>query len=298
MPGDELFDVHERCYLRRWLRPRRRRKKLMFNRKLLNTQKIFLVFAGKGGTGKSTVASNLACHLSKAMAGKKLKRNRVGILDADIETPSISYLFGLQEIKHERDPDTRRLIPLSPSRYKNIDIYSMGSMPFISEELGTFWEKEEMRQFLIQSIIDVNWSKCNTIIVDLPAGIDQSIQVFHDVFKKIHGVIIVTQPSGVCVNDVQKAITTCQDLKVPIVGIVENMAGYVCPSCNHHSNPFGRSGASKLASKFELEVIGRIPLMEEISSKGDSGDPCFKDPEGVLDEVTRRIMNTRLNIWG
>lgn len=271
-------------------------------RKLLNTQKVYLVFAGKGGTGKSTVASNIACHLARKHAelqksGMKFKRNRIGILDADIETPSVAYIFGLQDTKHERNPDNRKLIPVHPKDYDNIDIFSMGSMPFVHSDLGTFWDKEEMGQFVLQSIIDVDWKDVNTLVVDLPAGIDQSLEVFKNTFKKIHGVIIVTQPSGIACNDVSKAISACKDLKLPIVGIIENMSGFKCDKCGARHNPFGESGARKLSEKHGIDVIGRIPLMEEVSRAGDSGNPMFHDPEGIFVRVANDIYKTKLGLW-
>ena len=264
-------------------------------RKLMHKFIVFLVFAGKGGTGKSTVASNLACRLSRHLQAEG-KGRRVGLLDADLETPSVAYLFGLQDLKHTRNPDTRRVITVHHKDYPNLDIFSMGSMPFVGEDSGTFWDKEMFRDHVLQSLIDVDWD-IRYLIVDLPAGIDQSIAVFQEVLRKIHGVILVTQPSGVSANDVGKAITACKDLKIPIMGVIENMSEFKCPECGRVSHPLGKDGGYRLATKRGLPLLGNIPLLERASGAGDRKDPYFQDPRKTLDTTAELIYDTRLGFW-
>ncbi len=222
---------------------------------------IIVVGSGKGGVGKSTVALNLALALVHHGA-------RVALLDADIYGPSIPMMLGIRSVGGV-PVENDKIIPIEKFGLK---VMSIG---FIIEE-GTpvIWRGPLLGRALDQFLFDVVWGDIDYMIIDLPPGTGD-IQL--NLAQKINltGGVIVTTPQNVAVLDAQKAAQMFVELKVPLLGIVENMSHYVCPQCGHQAHIFATEGGQDLATKFGRPVLGRIPLVGSIREGSDSGKPVM-----------------------
>lgn len=208
---------------------------------------IIAVASGKGGVGKSTVATNLA--VSLALDGAK-----VGVLDADIYGPNIPIMFGLSGRPRI---DNEKMIPFE--RY-GVEVISMGFL--MPDGEAVVWRGPMLHKAIQQLFTDVRWSPLDYLIVDLPPGTgDAQISLAQSV--PLTGGIIVTSPQAVAVADAMRGATAFQRMEVPILGVVENMAGEI----------FGSGGGQEAAKKLRVDFLARIPLDARVRAGGDSGDP-------------------------
>ena len=231
-----------------------------------------LVLSGKGGVGKSTVAVNLACSL--AAAGKN-----VGLLDVDIHGPSIPTLLNL----------TGNLLPgtgegLLPVEFDNrLKVISIGFLLRDPDD-AVIWRGPMKGKMIKQFIEDVEWGDLDFLIVDSPPGTgDEPLSVVQ-LLEDADGAIIVTTPQQVAISDVRKAITFCRQVDLPILGVLENMSGFVCPHCGKGVDIFNWGGGETMALDMKVPFLGRIPINPDIVRAGDDGTPfihAYSDSEAA-----------------
>ena len=220
--------------------------------------RLIVVGSGKGGVGKSTFSANLAVALHRA--GRK-----VGLVDADIYGPSQPRLFDCEDVK----PTARdqKLVPV-PNDY-GVPILSMGHLVQPGQAIA--W-RGPMAGNALGQLIDAHWGDVTDIIVDLPPGTGD-VQLSMLQKHKPAGAVIVSTPQDLALMDAVRAGHLFDQAGVPVIGLVENMAGYVCPHCGELSDPFGAGGVEAAAAKLDLPFLGRIPLALEIREGGDAGAP-------------------------
>ena len=223
------------------------------------TYKIAII-SGKGGVGKSTVTVNLAT--SFAMQGK-----RVGVLDADIHGPSVPRLLGLegQQAKASQTGLSPVEGPLG-MKVMSIDF-------FLPEQAPTIWRGPLKMRAIRQFLSDVDWGELDFLFIDLPPGTGDEPLSIAQLLPDIDGVVIVTMPSELSSSIVKKAITFAERLNMPIIGVVENMSGFICPHCKERIEIFRSGGGKKMAQEMGVTFLGSIPIDPEVGVDSDEGTP-------------------------
>jgi len=220
-----------------------------------------LVLSGKGGVGKSTVAVNLA--VSLALAGKK-----VGLLDIDIHGPSVPKILNLEG----KTIQAAGNVILPVEMLENLKVMSIGFLLRASSD-AVIWRGPMKYQMIKQFLKDVQWGNLDFLIVDSPPGTgDEPLSVVQ-LLENADGAIIVTTPQEVALFDVRKCITFCRNLNLPILGVLENMSGFVCPKCGERTNIFKSGGGEIMANEMHVPFLGRIPIDPQIVQACDSGKP-------------------------
>lgn len=249
--------------------------KLPIKQRIPNIKSIFLVASGKGGVGKSTVSVNLAAALLQL--GRK-----VGILDADIFGPSIPKLLNMKG--EPRISDSGKLLPLS-----NYGIETMSMGYLVPPENAVVWRGLMVMKGLQQLLFEVEWSNLDYLVIDMPPGTGDT-QLTIGQLLKVDGAVIVTTPQDIALIDAVKGISMFNKVRIPILGLVQNMSYYLCPNCNHESHIFGTDGAYKEAKKNKVEVLGSVPLNEEICLQSDEGKPLvISQPDSKLAQIYKDI---------
>ena len=220
--------------------------------------RIVAIGSGKGGVGKSTLTANLAVALARA--GRK-----VGLVDADIYGPSQPTIFGTEDAKPQAEGD--KLVPV-PTRF-GVPMLSMGHLVEPGKALA--W-RGPMAANAMGQLIDARWGDAELLLLDLPPGTGD-VQITMLQKHKPAGAIIVSTPQDLALIDAQRAAQLFETGKVPLIGLVENMAGYTCPHCGELSDPFGRGGVEKAAEGADIPFLGRIPLAPAIREASDAGQP-------------------------
>ncbi len=229
-------------------------------------RRLIAVGSGKGGVGKSTLAANLAVAL--AAAGR-----RIGLVDADIYGPSQPRLLGRDDSRPESEAG--KLVPVM-SDY-GVPFLSMGQLAAPGQAIA--W-RGPMAGKALDQLVDAAWGPVDTLIVDLPPGTGD-IQISMLQKYRPAGAVIVSTPQDLALIDAMRAITLFRDAGVPIIGMVENMAGYACPACGVVSDPFGCGGAEAEAATLGLPFLGRVPLTLATRQASDAGvPPAAQDGEG------------------
>lgn len=235
-----------------------------------------VVISGKGGVGKSTVATNIAVALS--LAGKK-----VGLLDVDVHGPSIPRLLSLEgQQPHIGD---QVIEPISWT--KNLWVMSLGFM-LPSKNDAVIWRGPVKIGLIKQFVEDVAWGDLDYLIVDCPPGTgDEPLSALQTLGRDSHAVIVTT-PQGVAVDDVRRSVTFVRQVGNPVLGMVENMSGFVCPDCGSVHNIFNAGGGEALSTEMGIKFLGRIPLDPEVGRSADEGYPLLKVEH---DSPTAQAMN-------
>ncbi len=240
-----------------------------------DVKNVIMVVAGKGGVGKSTVAANLTMALHRAGA-------KVGLLDADIYGPSIPTMMGIDG--RPMSSDGKRIEPME--RF-GVKIMSIG---FLLEDPKTavVWRGPMLHGALMQVLKDVNWGKLDYLVLDMPPGTgDVALTMAQKV--KVTGAVVVTTPQEVALMDVYKAISMCQKLNVPILGIVENMS-YFVDAAGNRNEIFGRGGGEKAAAHAKAPLLGLVPIDTSVREWGDNGTPVVQaQPESSVAKVFTEI---------
>ncbi|HTA22440.1 MAG TPA: Mrp/NBP35 family ATP-binding protein [Terriglobales bacterium] len=225
---------------------------------------IIAVGSGKGGVGKTTLAVNLALALAKL-------GHKVGLLDADVYGPNVPLMLGINA-QPKVLPDNR-IEPLDAHDLKVISVgfLNPGDKPLI-------WRGPMLHSIIKQFLGSVVWGQLEYLVVDLPPGTgDVALSLIQTV--PLTGAIVVSTPSDVSLQDARKAIEMFRQMKVDIVGMVENMSYFVCPHCQHEIDIFSRGGAEKTAKQFDVAFLGNIQLDPELRKAGDSGKPSVLEGE-------------------
>ncbi len=236
---------------------------------------LIAVASGKGGVGKSTIAVNLALALAQEGAA-------VGILDADIYGPSQPTMLGIKTRPEIRD---KKII--MPINIHGIQAMSIGLL--VDENAAMVWRGPMISMALQQLLNDTQWEALDYLVIDLPPGTGD-IQLTLSQKIPVSGALVVTTPQELALSDVRRACAMFEKLNVPILGIVENMAGYVCSHCGETDALFGEGGGEHLAAKFNTQVLARFPLDKQLREETDSGvPPVVKSPEGAYAGQFRRL---------
>ena len=239
--------------------------KTQFKKNKINgVKKIIAVSSGKGGVGKSTVAVNLAIAL------KNLKYN-VGILDADIYGPSVPKMMGISE--KPKSDDGLNLIPI-----KKFDIQCMSIGFMISEETPMIWRGPMVASTIKTFVSKVLWDNVDFLIIDMPPGTGDALLTFSQEID-IDGAVIITTPQDIAIIDVKRGIEMFKKTNVKILGIIENMTSFTSDDGVEHFI-FGKDGGKNIASKFNVELLGQIPIDINLRKNSDEGLPFvdqFKD---------------------
>ena len=217
---------------------------------------LIAVGSGKGGVGKSTVAANLAVALSRA--GRK-----VGLVDADVYGPSQPTLLG-SDAKPTAEND--RLIPVEA---QGLRFLSLGHL--VSPGHALAW-RGPMATGALARLVDADWGDADMLVVDLPPG-PGDVQLSLIQKSRPDGAVIVSTPQDLSLIDATRAIDLFRKMDVPVLGIIENMAGYICPHCGEGSDPFGSGGAEAAADEIGVPFLGRLPLSPAILTASDAGNP-------------------------
>jgi ATP-binding protein involved in chromosome partitioning len=242
-----------------------RRQKMITEQQLVNKRMHLIkhkiaIISGKGGVGKSTVTVNLAAAFAKA--GFK-----VGILDADIHGPTVPRLLGLsgKQVKVTQEGAYPIVGPL------NIKVVSIDF--FLPEEIPTIWRGPLKMGAIRQFLKDMIWGELDLLFIDLPPGTGDEPLSIAQLLPDIDGVIVVTMPSETSSTIVKKAITFANRLNMPIIGVVENMSGFICPHCGTKTEIFQSGGGKKIADESNVEFLGSIPIEAKIGQDADKGKP-------------------------
>ncbi|APW73682.1 MULTISPECIES: Mrp/NBP35 family ATP-binding protein [Sphingopyxis] len=231
------------------------------------TLTIIAVGSGKGGVGKSTLAANLAVALRRLGV-------KVGLVDADIHGPSLPRLMDSEDAK----PASRgsKLVPVDNAY--GVPMLSTGQIAAPGQAIA--W-RGPMAGRALEQLIDASWGAVDTLVVDLPPGTGD-VQLTMIQKHKPAGAVIVSTPQDLALMDAARAVSLFEQAEVPIIGLVENMAGYVCPHCGGVSDPFGSGGAEAAAKEMGLDFLGRVPLAMGIRLASDGGVPpaAGTDPQG------------------
>ena len=219
---------------------------------------LIAVGSGKGGVGKSTLATNIA--LALAALGR-----RVGMVDADIYGPSQPRLLSSEGTRPEAQGE--KLVPIVGPH--GIPMLSMGQIAAPGQAIA--W-RGPMAGKALDQLVDAHWGDVDLLILDLPPGTGD-IQISMLQKYKPAGAVIVSTPQDIALIDAARAITLFRDAEVPIIGMVENMAGYICPHCGEISDPFGTGGAEHEAGTLDIPFLGRVPLHRDIRLASDAGIP-------------------------
>ncbi len=239
--------------------------------------RIVAIGSGKGGVGKSTLSTNIAVALARM-------GHKVGLVDADIYGPSQPRLLGNEGMRPEARDD--KLVPV-PSRW-GVTVLSMGHL--IAPGRAMAW-RGPMAGKALSQLIDADWGDVETLIVDLPPGTGDVQLTMLQRYKPV-GAVIVSTPQDLALIDAARALQLFEQGNVPVIGMVENMAGYVCPHCGEASDPFGRGGAEAAATAMGQAFLGRIPLDLTIRQDSDAGTPpaAGDTPQGAaFAAIARRI---------
>jgi len=251
--------------------------------KVANIKHVIATTSGKGGVGKSTVSVNTALALAKF--GYK-----VGLLDADIYGPNIPTMMGIEGVPVTLDPDHKdKILPIT--KY-GIKVLSIGNL--VPKDAAIIWRGPLINQAIKQFLEDVSWGNLDFLIVDLPPGTgDAQLTLAQE--TKVSGGIIVITPQNVAMSDAAKANDFFKKLKIPVLGVIENMSYFVCPNCGARTDIFDHGGARKFAEENNLPFLGEIPIDIGVREGGDKGKPIVvSNPESpvsqAFEDVARNII--------
>ena len=242
-----------------------------------------IVLSGKGGVGKSTVAVNLA--VSLLSAGK-----RVGLLDVDIHGPSIPKMLHLENTPVEMMPDS-----IFPVEKDGLKVMSIGFL-LQNPDDAVIWRGPMKMGMIEQFLKNVEWGELDYLVIDSPPGTGDEPLSVCQLVKNPDGAVIVTTPQDVATSDVRRSITFCRRLGLPVLGVVENMSGFVCPKCGEVTNIFKTGGGERMAQDMGVPFLGRIPIDPEIDEAGDAGVPFIQDVRTETAKIFQQIVAPILSL--
>ena len=242
---------------------------------LAGVKNIIAIASGKGGVGKSTTAANLALALADEGAA-------VGVLDADIYGPSQPRMFGVSG--RPQSPDGKTVLPM-----ENYGVRVMSIGLLIDEDTPMVWRGPMATGALEQLLRDTQWGELDYLIIDLPPGTGD-IQLTLSQKIPVSGAVIVTTPQDIALLDARKGLKMFEKVKVPILGVVENMSTHICSQCGHEEHIFGSGGGAQMCRDYDVDFLGSLPLDLQIRQQADGGHPTVAaDPDSALAQHYRDI---------
>jgi ATP-binding protein involved in chromosome partitioning len=260
-------------------------KRLKENMSAINH--IIMVMSGKGGVGKTTVAVNLAMGLAEM-------DYQVGILDVDIHGPNVAKMLGIEKYRLTGS-EQNGIDPAEP--LPNLKAVSLALAGY-ERDTPFIWRGPLKMGVIKQFLGDVQWGPLDYLIIDSPPGTGDEPLSVCQLIPSMTGSIVVTTPQEVAILDSRKSITFSKQLNIPVLGVVENMSGYVCPHCGKEVDLFGTGGGEKAAEEMEVPFLGRIPIESAIVKAGDQGRPYIVNKEtspsgdairGILDKIVAEL---------
>ena len=253
------------------------------NARLAQVKNVICVLSGKGGVGKSTVSVNLASAL--ADSGKK-----VGLLDVDIHGPSVPTMLGLKPRPLQGNAEA-----IQPILAGNLKVMSVG---FLNEDIDKpfIWRGPMKMGVIKQFLGDVEWGELDYLVIDCPPGTGDEPLSICQLIEHPAGAVIVTTPQKVAAVDVRKSLTFCNKLSMPVLGIVENMSGFVCPKCGEVVHIFNTGGGEQMAADFGLPFLGALPIDPAIGLACDAGQPFLQshassETAAILRDVIKPLLS-------
>ena len=258
-------------------------EKEQINKNLASIKHKVLVLSGKGGVGKSTVAANLAISLSRL-------NKRVGLLDIDIHGPSIPKILNLEKRLVQVQGQTILPVEIDP----NLKVMSIGFL-LRNRDDAVIWRGPMKYQMIKQFLKDVKWGSLDFLIVDSPPGTGDEPLSIVQLLANADGALIVTTPQQIALSDVRKSISFCRNLNLPILGVLENMSGFICPNCGSQTDIFKFGGGEQMAKQLGINFFGRIPIDPQIVYACDAGQLYISqysrnETTEALRKVTERIL--------
>lgn len=252
----------------------------------IDVKHVILVLSGKGGVGKSTVSVNLASALSA-------HGRNVGLLDLDIHGPSIPKMLGIEDQKPAVLDETMEPVHVTGT-------LAVMSMAFLLPDTSSpvIWRGPMKMSVIQQFLTGVNWGALDYLIVDLPPGTGDEALSIIQLAPNVQGAVIVTTPQDVAVLDAVKAVKFIEKLELPVIGIIENMSGMICPHCGDTIDLFGRGGGEKAAQELGVTYLGSIPLDPAMVKAGDEGrpyvlrhadTPTWKAVDAVMENLVKLV---------
>jgi ATP-binding protein involved in chromosome partitioning len=229
-----------------------------------------MIMSGKGGVGKSTVAANLA-------TGLALRGYRVGLLDCDIHGPTIPTIFGLES--ERPDVNEEGILPIQV--LPNLSVMSVGFL-LENKDSPIIWRGPAKMGAIKQFLEEVYWGELDFLIIDLPPGTGDEPLSVAQLIPNCDGAVLVTTPQDVALISVRKSIKFSEKLKVPVIGLVDNMHGLICPHCDKEIEVFGTGGVEKAAKDFNIPILARLPIEPKVAEMEDKGTVV----KGLLEHST------------
>ena len=259
-------------------------ERLKLQSRMQRIKKKIVVLSGKGGVGKSTVAVNLAVSL-------KLAGHRVGLLDVDIHGPSIPTMLGLESeiISGSKEG-------LLPVEQDGMKVMSLGFL-LQSQDDAVIWRGPRKTGVIKQFLKDVAWGDLDFLIIDSPPGTGDEPLSVCQLIEDLDGAVVVTTPQKVAAVDVRKSITFCKELSIPVIGVVENMSGFVCPACGEITRIFCSGGGKMVTEGMDVPFLGEIPIDPRIAEAADQGmafvqyyseSPAAEKMKVICETLTRK----------
>ena len=253
------------------------RERMKMAQRMSRIKHKIVVMSGKGGTGKSTVATNLACVLAES--------GKTGIVDADVTGPDIAKMMGVEDAQ-VKATDTGLEPTTGPA---GVRVISMAQM--IDRDTAVVWRGPLKIKALKQMLSDVEWGDLDYLVIDLPPGTsDEPLSVAQEI-PDADGAVVVTTPQEVSLLDVRKSIAFAKAVKMDILGVIENMSGFVCPHCGKQTDIFKIGGGEAAAKELGLPFLGRVPIDPRIVIGGDAGTPfVLEHPDSEATKAFRGIV--------
>ncbi|MEC8993697.1 MAG: Mrp/NBP35 family ATP-binding protein [Candidatus Latescibacterota bacterium] len=224
-------------------------------------ENMLAISSGKGGVGKSTVSVSLAVALAKSGL-------RVGLMDTDIYGPNVPGMLGVAE-KPQVDPETGKIVP---AQAHGVHLISMGML--VDAGVPVIWRGPMLAKMISQFLFQVDWAELDVLLLDLPPGTGD-VQISLTQTAPLTGAVIVTTPSQLALEDVARGVRMFRETEVPLLGLIENMGGFVCSSCQQESHPFGHGGGEAAAERFKMPFLGNVPLEPAVRAGADTGTPSI-----------------------